>query len=242
MLEPFTDAPKDRGLFVNTPENLYRWVSGADKAGLHVIVHAIGDRAIRTQLDIFERVAKENGPRDRRFRIEHAQHIAPRRHPAVRAARRDREHAAVPRDRRRTLGGQGHRPRAREGHVRVPVAARRRRDAGVRQRLVRRAADAARGHLRRGRRAARSTTATRAAGFRSRRSPSRRRCARTRAAARSRRSRTRSAACLPRGALADFAIDRPRPDARSRVEQIRDARIVLTAVGGRVVYERKAPE
>jgi predicted amidohydrolase YtcJ len=42
-----------------------------------MIVHAIGDRAINTQLNIFERVAKENGPRDRRFRIEHAQHIAP---------------------------------------------------------------------------------------------------------------------------------------------------------------------
>ena len=77
MLEPFIDAPNDTGLFVNTPENLYQWVSGADKAGLNLIVHAIGDKAIRTQLDIFERVAKENGARDRRFRIEHAQHIAP---------------------------------------------------------------------------------------------------------------------------------------------------------------------
>ena len=77
MLEPFTDAPTDRGFFVNTPEHLYEWTSGADKAGLQVIVHAIGDRAIRTQLDIFERVERENGARDRRFRIEHAQHIAP---------------------------------------------------------------------------------------------------------------------------------------------------------------------
>lgn len=77
MLEPFTDAPNDRGFFVNTPEQLYAWTSGADKAGLHVIVHAIGDRAIRTQLDIYERVERENGARDRRFRIEHAQHIAP---------------------------------------------------------------------------------------------------------------------------------------------------------------------
>lgn len=77
MLEPFTDAPDDRGLLVNTPANLYAWTSGADKAGLHVIVHAIGDRAIRMQLDIFERVGRENGSRDRRFRIEHAQHIAP---------------------------------------------------------------------------------------------------------------------------------------------------------------------
>jgi predicted amidohydrolase YtcJ len=77
MLEPFTDAPNDTGLFVNPPEKLYEWTSGADKAGLHVIVHAIGDRAIRTQLDIYQRVERENGARDRRFRIEHAQHIAP---------------------------------------------------------------------------------------------------------------------------------------------------------------------
>lgn len=77
MLAPFTDAPKDTGLLVNTPEDLYSWTSAADKAGLHVIVHAIGDRAIRLQLDIFSRVAGENGTRDRRFRIEHAQHIAP---------------------------------------------------------------------------------------------------------------------------------------------------------------------
>ena len=77
MLEPFTDAPNDRGLMVNTEDNLYVWTKNADLAGLQVIVHAIGDRAIRTQLNIFERVANENGPRDRRFRIEHAQHIAP---------------------------------------------------------------------------------------------------------------------------------------------------------------------
>lgn len=75
MVDGFTDAPHDRGLFVTTPDNLYAWTSGADKAGLHVMVHAIGDRAIATQLGIFERVAQENGVRDRRFRIEHAQHI-----------------------------------------------------------------------------------------------------------------------------------------------------------------------
>ncbi len=77
FLAPFTDAPQDKGLLVNTPEDLQAWTSGADKAGLHVMVHAIGDRAIRLQLDTFARVAAENGPRDRRFRIEHAQHIAP---------------------------------------------------------------------------------------------------------------------------------------------------------------------
>jgi predicted amidohydrolase YtcJ len=40
-------------------------------------IHAIGDRAIRTQLDLFARVLAEHGPRDRRWRIEHAQHIHP---------------------------------------------------------------------------------------------------------------------------------------------------------------------
>jgi predicted amidohydrolase YtcJ len=77
MLAAFTDAPGDTGFFVSTPRDLYAWTSGADAAGLHVLVHAIGDRAIRTQLDVFARVASENGQRDRRFRVEHAQHVAP---------------------------------------------------------------------------------------------------------------------------------------------------------------------
>jgi predicted amidohydrolase YtcJ len=77
FLEPFSDTPADRGLLVNSEEDLEKWTAVADRAGLQVVVHAIGDRAIRTQLDIFERVAKANGPRDRRFRIEHAQHIHP---------------------------------------------------------------------------------------------------------------------------------------------------------------------
>ena len=41
------------------------------------MVHAIGDKAIHTILNIYDRVEKENGARDRRFRIEHAQHISP---------------------------------------------------------------------------------------------------------------------------------------------------------------------
>jgi predicted amidohydrolase YtcJ len=74
--QPFDDAPKDTGLLVTTPDDLYRWISGADKAGLHVMVHAIGDRANGLLLDIYERVEREHGRRDRRFRIEHAQHLA----------------------------------------------------------------------------------------------------------------------------------------------------------------------
>ncbi len=72
--EPFADSPKDRGLLVNPPEKMYEWISAADKAGLQVMVHAIGDRAIGMLLDIYERVEKEDGARDRRFRVEHTQH------------------------------------------------------------------------------------------------------------------------------------------------------------------------
>jgi predicted amidohydrolase YtcJ len=78
MLAPFTDTPNDAGFFVTPPESLYAWAKGADAVGLHVIIHAIGDRANRVLLDVYERVGRENGPRDRRPRVEHAQHLAPR--------------------------------------------------------------------------------------------------------------------------------------------------------------------
>jgi predicted amidohydrolase YtcJ len=85
MVAPFSDTPADSGFLVETPEDLYRWTKGADAAGLQVMVHAIGDRAIDMQLGVFERVTRENRPRDRRFRIEHAQH--PRRADIPRFAR-----------------------------------------------------------------------------------------------------------------------------------------------------------
>lgn len=77
FFEPYTDAPTDSGFFINTKEQLYGWISEADKAGLQLMVHAIGDKAINTLLNIYEQVENENGSKDRRFRIEHAQHIAP---------------------------------------------------------------------------------------------------------------------------------------------------------------------
>jgi hypothetical protein len=77
FIEPYTDLQTDSGLFVNSKEDLYRWISESDKAGLQVVIHAIGDRAINFLLNTYERVAEENGERDRRFRIEHSQHIAP---------------------------------------------------------------------------------------------------------------------------------------------------------------------
>lgn len=77
FLEPFTDTPDQSGFLINTLEDMRTWIGGADAAGLHVMVHAIGDKAIRDLLDIYYDVAKANGERDRRFRMEHAQHIHP---------------------------------------------------------------------------------------------------------------------------------------------------------------------
>lgn len=75
---PYRDAPKTSG-FLTTPEDsLRRWITAADSAGLQVVVHAIGDRANGLLLDLFEQAIAKNGPRDRRFRIEHAQHLRPR--------------------------------------------------------------------------------------------------------------------------------------------------------------------
>ena len=73
----YTDNKEDKGFFINTESDLYKWISSADKANLHVLVHAIGDKANHEILNIYERVIKENGDKDRRFRIEHAQHLAP---------------------------------------------------------------------------------------------------------------------------------------------------------------------
>jgi predicted amidohydrolase YtcJ len=54
---------------------MYENVLNADKAGLQIMIHAIGDKANDTVLSAFERVGRENGLRDRRFRVEHAQHL-----------------------------------------------------------------------------------------------------------------------------------------------------------------------
>jgi predicted amidohydrolase YtcJ len=59
-----------------TPEDsLRKWIGAADSAGLQVAVHAIGERANGIILDIYDSLAKAHGPKDRRFRIEHAQHL-----------------------------------------------------------------------------------------------------------------------------------------------------------------------
>ncbi|HSD25827.1 MAG TPA: amidohydrolase, partial [Vicinamibacteria bacterium] len=80
FFEPYTDAPETSGLLsdeMQPIEAMRERLVGADAAGLQLCIHAIGDRAISAVLDLFEDVLKANGPRDRRWRIEHAQHLAP---------------------------------------------------------------------------------------------------------------------------------------------------------------------
>src|SRR5262245_54232144 len=81
FFEPYLDAPKTSGLPSDEmfPEGkMLNNILGADRAGLQVAVHAIGDKANKTILDMFAEVEKRNGARDRRLRIEHAQHLRPK--------------------------------------------------------------------------------------------------------------------------------------------------------------------
>jgi len=75
---PYTDDPGTFGVYAAEAiplSEMEQRVAAADRAGLQVEIHAIGDRANAEILNLFERVAKTNGARDRRFRIEHAQHL-----------------------------------------------------------------------------------------------------------------------------------------------------------------------
>ena len=80
FFEPYADQPGNVGLPGGEmfPDGaLAERVRTADRAGLQVLIHAIGDRANHEVLSIFEAAIRANGPRDRRFRIEHAQHLRP---------------------------------------------------------------------------------------------------------------------------------------------------------------------
>jgi len=80
FFEPYSDNPKNSGLLAPQmfPEGIMeKRLEQADKDGLQVAIHAIGDRANAIILDIFKSIAARNGPRDRRWRIEHAQHLRP---------------------------------------------------------------------------------------------------------------------------------------------------------------------
>jgi predicted amidohydrolase YtcJ len=78
FFDPYEDDPSTSGLpgGETFPEGaMLDRALKADQRGLQLLIHAIGDRANDEALAIFERVVEENGPRGRRLRIEHAQHL-----------------------------------------------------------------------------------------------------------------------------------------------------------------------
>ncbi len=77
MAAPYSDDPSTSGIMIMEPDKLRQMAIERDKAGFQLAFHAIGDRANHVALDVFEAVAKANGPRDRRDRIEHAQVVTP---------------------------------------------------------------------------------------------------------------------------------------------------------------------
>jgi predicted amidohydrolase YtcJ len=81
FFEPYTDAPNTRGLLnsemIPLSKMRDRMMKG-DAAGLQLCVHAIGDAAISQILDFYTEIEKAHGAADRRWRIEHSQHVAPK--------------------------------------------------------------------------------------------------------------------------------------------------------------------
>jgi predicted amidohydrolase YtcJ len=79
FFDPYNDDPSKTGLLSAAmfPEGIMeKRLQQAERAGLQVAVHAIGDRANHIILDLYEKIFREHGERDRRWRIEHAQHLA----------------------------------------------------------------------------------------------------------------------------------------------------------------------
>jgi predicted amidohydrolase YtcJ len=79
FFEPFDDQPGNHGLLSEEMQPLSRMrghMMTADAAGIQICTHAIGDQGISMILDLYAELVKAHGPADRRFRIEHAQHMA----------------------------------------------------------------------------------------------------------------------------------------------------------------------
>lgn len=78
FFDPYSDNAESCGLPMDimTDGRFEKWALKCDKNKLQLSVHAIGDRAISEVLDVFEKIEEVNPSWDRRFRIEHAQHMA----------------------------------------------------------------------------------------------------------------------------------------------------------------------
>ena len=74
--DPYLDEPTTSGLMVTDTAYTRRMIFNVEEAGLQMAIHAIGDQANDWALDAYADVVKKYGSRDRRFRIEHAQHLS----------------------------------------------------------------------------------------------------------------------------------------------------------------------
>jgi predicted amidohydrolase YtcJ len=78
LLAPYADLPRSTGLAIEEPASIQRVADVAIRHGFQLAVHAIGDRANREVLDVYERTFRANPAKTGlRWRIEHAQHLAP---------------------------------------------------------------------------------------------------------------------------------------------------------------------
>jgi len=75
--QPYADDPETSGLPIYPEDELVAMIKEADKAGLQIAAHAIGDKANTLILDAFDKAFKENGMRNARHRVEHAQVVLP---------------------------------------------------------------------------------------------------------------------------------------------------------------------
>jgi predicted amidohydrolase YtcJ len=76
LLEPYSDDPSTKGTLFWNPDNFKAAVAAIDKRGLQIFTHAVGDYAVRTALDAYQNAAKVNHTSDRRHRIEHIETIS----------------------------------------------------------------------------------------------------------------------------------------------------------------------
>ncbi|MCK7476241.1 MAG: amidohydrolase family protein [Candidatus Moduliflexus flocculans] len=238
FFEPYTDEPGTSGLLHGQmfPEGIMeKRILEADRAGLQLAIHAIGDRAVSLLLDMYEKAVAANGPRDRRWRVEHAQHLRPADIARFGKLGPRRRRPALPRHRRRPLGRKEDRAGARQDDLRLRVPAPGRGRPGLRLGLDGRAARAHPGHLRGGdaadaRRAEPGRLGARGEGLRRGGRPGlHRQRGLGRSSPRRRRARSRP------GKLADLVV-LDRDIFAIPPEGIGEARVRMTVFDGRIVY------
>jgi predicted amidohydrolase YtcJ len=77
LLDPYTDDPSTKGRLFWDPERYKSAVAELDRLGFQIFTHAIGDYGVRTALDAYDNAERVNHTRDRRPRVEHIETVSP---------------------------------------------------------------------------------------------------------------------------------------------------------------------